>query len=389
MGSHPFPFRTRKLSPPAPMVLGTWVPGRVGRCRINNAKGGTEKSRPVRVSSSMRYGCPMGKPKGNREKGRPAGNRSRDRRSSPNSTRDKKTSDSTNVPKNWGSVARHGAGKLKREELEDKEERDLKTSFRSPTEEATQIESSDRLRSEAEDAIDRARKKQKNTNHKGNKSKKKRVPTPNIPNQLPDPGRALRKILGEKRGARAVSILEDAAKKFEDEKFSEAHKKLSSLDEKSLKVAEVVELFGLVSYRLGKWVDAAEYLESFRLITGSTEQHPVLADCYRAQKNFAEVEILWDELRKASPSAALVTEGRLVAAGSLDDQGKTSEAVRILEKGWKVPRKPKDHHLRRAYALGDLYEKSGSLPRARELFIWIRRHSPKFADVGERVRDLS
>ena len=62
---------------------------------------------------------------------------------------------------------------------------------------------------------------------------------------------------------------------------------------------------------------------------------------------------------------------------------------RCLEKGWKVPRKPKDHHLRRAYALGDLYEKSGSLPRARELFIWIRRHSPKFADVGERVRDLS
>ena len=46
------------------------------------------------------------------------------------------------------------------------------------------------------------------------------------------------------------------------------------------------------------------------LPTGSTEQHQVLADCYRAQKNFAEVEILWDELRKASPSAALVTEGR-------------------------------------------------------------------------------
>ena len=54
MGSHPFPFRTRKLSPPAPMVLGTWVPGRVGRCRITNAKGGAEKSRPVRVFSIHR-----------------------------------------------------------------------------------------------------------------------------------------------------------------------------------------------------------------------------------------------------------------------------------------------------------------------------------------------
>ena len=53
-GIHPFPFRTRKLSLPAPMVLGTWVPGRVGRCRITNAEGGAEKSRPVRVFSIYR-----------------------------------------------------------------------------------------------------------------------------------------------------------------------------------------------------------------------------------------------------------------------------------------------------------------------------------------------
>ena len=33
-GSHPFPFRTRKLSLPAPMVLGDRSPGRVGRRRI-------------------------------------------------------------------------------------------------------------------------------------------------------------------------------------------------------------------------------------------------------------------------------------------------------------------------------------------------------------------
>ena len=32
-GSHPFPFRTRKLSLPAPMVLGGNSPGRVGRCQ--------------------------------------------------------------------------------------------------------------------------------------------------------------------------------------------------------------------------------------------------------------------------------------------------------------------------------------------------------------------
>ena len=32
-GQHPFPFRTRSLSPPAPMVLSWSRDGRVGRCR--------------------------------------------------------------------------------------------------------------------------------------------------------------------------------------------------------------------------------------------------------------------------------------------------------------------------------------------------------------------
>ena len=36
--SHPFPFRTRKLRPDAPMVLRGKLRGRVGRCRIYIAK---------------------------------------------------------------------------------------------------------------------------------------------------------------------------------------------------------------------------------------------------------------------------------------------------------------------------------------------------------------
>jgi hypothetical protein len=37
-GSHPFPFRTRKLSLLPPMVLRAQVRGRVGRCRGYNQK---------------------------------------------------------------------------------------------------------------------------------------------------------------------------------------------------------------------------------------------------------------------------------------------------------------------------------------------------------------
>ena len=50
VGSHPFPFRTRQLSPPAPMVLGRRRPGRVGRRRISHF------GRGLRASSEVRFG---------------------------------------------------------------------------------------------------------------------------------------------------------------------------------------------------------------------------------------------------------------------------------------------------------------------------------------------
>jgi hypothetical protein len=60
----------------------------------------------------------------------------------------------------------------------------------------------------------------------------------------------------------------------------------------------------------------------------------------------------------------------------------------LLEKGWKPPRRPAEHHLRRAYALGDLFERAGDLPRARATFGWLAGADPEFADVLDRVNGL-
>ena len=48
-GPHPFPSRTRPLSPPAPMVLGAKAPGRVGPHQENNLKRGGQ---------TFNKGCP-------------------------------------------------------------------------------------------------------------------------------------------------------------------------------------------------------------------------------------------------------------------------------------------------------------------------------------------
>ena len=80
----------------------------------------------------------------------------------------------------------------------------------------------------------------------------------------------------------------------------------------------------------------------------------MLADCYRALGRHAKVAELWEELRAASPSAALVAEGRIVAAGSLADQGRLEDAIRLLSAAKMPTKRPKEHHLRVTYALADL-----------------------------------
>jgi hypothetical protein len=100
------------------------------------------------------------------------------------------------------------------------------------------------------------------------------------------------------------------------------------------------------------------------------------------------VDDLWRELGAASPDADTVTEGRIVAAGALADRGDLPGAIRLLAQGWRFPQRPKLHHLRRAYALADLYERVGDVPKARELFGRLQAADPGFADVGRRVRAL-
>jgi tetratricopeptide (TPR) repeat protein len=142
-------------------------------------------------------------------------------------------------------------------------------------------------------------------------------------------------------------------------------------------------------YRLGQWLDAADHLEQARRLNpGSAMNHPVLADCYRALKRYEKVDELWRELREASPDAAIVAEGRIVAAASQADRGDLSGAVRIMEQGRKDPAVPREHHLREWYVLADLYDRSGDVIKARSVFRKIERVDPAFADVVRRLEEL-
>lgn len=196
-------------------------------------------------------------------------------------------------------------------------------------------------------------------------------------------------MLGSSRGTRANERLRDAAHAFERERFEESRGLLRPIAEQAPQAASVRELLGLTYYRLGRWSEAVRELEAFRQLTGSTEQHPVLADAYRALKRRREVEELWDELRDSSPAADLITEGRIVMAGALADQGNLRDAIALLERSQRSVKRAEVHHLRQGYALADLYERAGDVARARELFRWVLTHEPDFADAAERAGSLA
>jgi tetratricopeptide (TPR) repeat protein len=176
----------------------------------------------------------------------------------------------------------------------------------------------------------------------------------------------------------------EAADDFDHDRDRRAASILREIRDALPDASSVRELLGLTQYHLGNYRAAAKELEAFAELTGSVEQHPVLMDCARAQHRWSRVEQLWQELAEASPSAALVTEGRIVAAGALADQGRLPEAIDLLARKAGSVKRPRDHHLRLWYALADLEERAGDHARARALFTRIADHDADFADVRAR-----
>jgi hypothetical protein len=190
--------------------------------------------------------------------------------------------------------------------------------------------------------------------------------------------------LGGARGPRLLERLLAAAEALEADRDRQALSLARPVREALPDAPSVRELCGVAQYRVGNYRAAAKELEAFVELTDSVEQHPVLMDCYRAQRRWRRVEELWGELAAASPSAELVTEGRIVAAGALADRGELDAALGMLGRKAADVKRARPHHLRLWYALADLQERAGNVAGARDLFRRIEAHDADFADVKAR-----
>ena len=247
----------------------------------------------------------------------------------------KRADDDAKVKKaGWGGVARKGAGRMR-----DAGPGDASKAFRAATPEGREAVG-------ARGLDRRGRRARRGRQGRGPRPVGTPPGDPVDEDELtPDP--SLRRAVAAKAADRLDAKLKDAGKAFRRERFEEARSLLRPLAEQAPTAESVRELLGLTYYRLGRWKLAVTELEAFRDLSGSTEQHPVLADCYRALGRHAKVAELWEELRAASPGAALVAEGRIVYAGSLADQGRLEDAIAVLSAS-----KPPDEATRRSTTCG-------------------------------------
>ena len=196
------------------------------------------------------------------------------------------------------------------------------------------------------------------------------------------------KILEPRRAVRLSERLKLAQVALERERYSEAKRIAKSLTKELSGVAAVHEVIGLASYRMGQWRDATAALELARSLRIRTEDMPVLADCYRAQRRWSDCDAVWAELKELSPSPEVMAEGRMVVAGSLADRGELKDAIDLMLRVVEIPRRVHEHHLKQWYVLGDLYDRAGNVQKAREFFQRVALHDTDFADVSERLKAL-
>ena len=193
----------------------------------------------------------------------------------------------------------------------------------------------------------------------------------------------------QKLAAHLEARLAEASRAYVWDRYFESQAILREMVRTAPGVAAVRELYGLTLYRLGSWKGALRELRAFGELTGSVDQLPVVADCERALGHHARVAEIWSELRTAGAGSDVLAEGRIVMAGSLADRGRIDDAIALLgPAAARQVRGPHERHVRQWYLLADLYERSGDVPRARELFGRVVAADPELSDAAERLAGL-
>jgi tetratricopeptide (TPR) repeat protein len=217
-----------------------------------------------------------------------------------------------------------------------------------------------------------------------------RVPLAELPGDLLAAVRNAAWRLTVRGRERIVTQLQAAVEAYNRGRYEEAARRISPVAETAPLVPGVREVAGLANYRAQRFRPACAHLRAHFDLTKKVDNLPALMDAERALGHSRAVAKYFEEVRAASPPPEVLSEARIVMASSLADRGDLDAAVQLLVEAGaeKSVRNPADRHIRQWYVLGDLLERTGDVPRARQLFARVAVADPSAYDVDERLDEL-
>ena len=187
-----------------------------------------------------------------------------------------------------------------------------------------------------------------------------------------------------------VAKMADAVAAYDRGRFPEAAKLAKQVANEAPAVPAVRRLAGLAAYRAGRWREAIRQLDAYGAQTDEVDQVPALMDSHRAlgrprQGRRPVARPSGSAHRSPTcwprpgwwPPAPWPTAATWTAPISLLAAAGAGKALR----------NPADRHSASGTRSGDLYERAGDLPRARELFERVDEADPGAFDVADRLAE--
>ena len=189
---------------------------------------------------------------------------------------------------------------------------------------------------------------------------------------------------------RMVMMMTKGAEAYDRHRYEEALRHAKIVAEHVPSVPAVRELAGLAAYRAERFPMARAHLRAYTDLTSDPEHLRLVMDCLRAIHKYKLVETTYEEFCAMEPTTDVATEGRIVMASSLADQKKYKESIDLLIRAGagKILRNPSYRHVRLWYTLGDVLDRAGDIPGAREMFARVVVAEPEAYDAMSRLEDL-
>ena len=151
----------------------------------------------------------------------------------------------------------------------------------------------------------------------------------------------------------------------------------------------VREVLALAYYRTERWRDALREAQTYRRITGRSDQNHIIADCQRALGSPEKAIPLAEETLRSRAPDEVKAESVIVAASALADLGRFDQALAMLRRLRTRPDVGREHDLRVWYVMGDVLARAGRRDEAAREFRRVIRHDRTAFDAAERLAELA